>query len=151
MSFLNFLRGGQQYLNDISAAISAVPNNQVCFSGPDLLPNDPSLYEDSDSVYQVLTRHPGCRSNSAQNDSYEVPGCTLDCIFHFAVAGTLGAFPVRRAAHRRRVRQFLYVLERQDRPRSRGRTELQDALPVIAAHPYGADWLNQCAGSDGRP
>ena len=27
----------------------------------------------------------------------------------------------------------------------------QNALPVIAAHPYGADWLKQCVGSDGRP
>ena len=44
VSFLNFLSGGQSYLYDISAAISAVPNNQVCFSGPDLLPNSPSLY-----------------------------------------------------------------------------------------------------------
>ncbi len=33
MSFLNFLRGGQSYLNDISAAITAVPNNQACFLG----------------------------------------------------------------------------------------------------------------------
>jgi hypothetical protein len=92
MSFLNFIRGGQQYLNDISAAISAVPNNQVCFSGPDLLPTERALYDSSDKVYQVMTRHTGCRANSAQNDSYHVAGCSLDCIFHFAVAGTMGAW-----------------------------------------------------------
>jgi hypothetical protein len=89
--FLNFLRGGQSYLYDISAAITAIPNNQVCFSGPDLLPNSPSLYNNN-AVYQVLTRHTGCRSNSAQNNSYQVPGCALTCIFEFAVGGTFGGF-----------------------------------------------------------
>ena len=34
MSFLNFLRGGQSYLYDISAAITAVPDNHVCFFRP---------------------------------------------------------------------------------------------------------------------
>ena len=39
MAFLNFIRGGQQYLNDVSAALAAVPDNRGCMSGPDLLPN----------------------------------------------------------------------------------------------------------------
>ena len=148
MSFLNFLRGGQQYLNDISAAISAIPNNQVCISGPDLLPNERSLYDSSDKVYQVITRHSGCRSNSAQNDSYHVVGCSLDCIFHFAVGGTLGAFPVN-APLSGGVCVNSYIFWN-DRTRSRS-VSYEDALPVIAAHPYGAGWLNQCSGSDGAP
>jgi hypothetical protein len=150
MSFLNFLRGGQEYLNDISAAISAVPNNQVCFSGPDLLPNDPSLYDSSDKVYQVISRHSGCRSNSAQNDSYQVSGCALDCIFHFAVAGTLGAFPVR-APLTGGVCVNSYIFWNDRTARSKTGLTYKNALPVIAAHPYGPDWLNQCVGSDGEP
>src|SRR5262249_16225529 len=91
--FLNFLRGGQAYLNDISAAIAALPGNQVCFSGPDVLPNAPSLYDSADAVYEVLLRHNGGRCNSAQNNSFQVPGCGPACIFHFAVAGSFGNFP----------------------------------------------------------
>jgi hypothetical protein len=149
MSFLNFLRGGQQYLNDISAAISAVPNNQVCFSGPDLLPNNPTLYDSSNTVYQVLTRHAGCRSNSAQNDSYQVPGCALDCIFHFAVSGTLGAFPVNAPLSGGVcVNSYLFWNDRTAGP---GGLSYKDALPVIAAHPYGRGWLDQCSGSGDAP
>ena len=149
MSFLNFLRGGQQYLNDISAAISAVPDNQVCFSGPDLLPNDRSLYDSPDKVYQVLTRHAGCRSNSAQNDSYHVAGCALDCIFHFAVSGTLGAFPVNAPLSGGVcVNSYLFWNDRTVHGRG---LSYKDALPVIAAHPYGPGWLDQCSGSSGAP
>ncbi len=95
-----------------------------------------------------MTRHPGCRSNSAQNDSYQVPGCALECMFHFAVAGTLGDFPTTRR----------FPAGSASIPISSGTTESQertgdwrDALPVIAAHPYGADWLKQCSGRDGEP
>jgi putative Ig domain-containing protein len=150
MSFLNFLRGGQQYLNDISAAISAVPNNQVCFSGPDLLPNDRSLYDSSDKVYQVLTRHSGCRSNSAQNDSYHVSGCSLDCIFHFAVSGTLGAFPVN-APLSGGVCVNSYLFWNDKTSRNPKAQDYEDALAIIAAHPYGRDWLENCIGSEGEP
>ena len=150
MSFLNFLRGGQQYLNDISAAISAVPNNQVCFSGPDLLPNNRSLYDASDKVYQVIARHTGCRSNSAQNDSYQVAGCALDCIFHFAVSGTLGAFPIN-APLTGGVCVNSYIFWNDRTTRSATGLTYKDALPVIAAHPYGPGWLDQCIGSDGEP
>ena len=69
MAYLNFIRGGQQYLHDVSAAIAKVPNNRGCMSGPDLLPNSTALYSSKDSVYEVLTRHQGCRSNSAQNNA----------------------------------------------------------------------------------
>ena len=150
VSFLNFIRGGQSYLNDISAAIAAVPNNQVCFSGPDLLPNAPSLYEGRDSVYQVLNRHPGCRSNSAQNDSYEVPGCTLGCIFHFAVGGTMGNFP-EHAPLSGGLCVNSYIFWNDKTIRRRRGQDWKDALPVIAANPYGANWYKHCAGSDGRP
>lgn len=149
-SFLNFLSGGQQYLNDISAAISAVPNNQVCFSGPDLLPNNAALYHGEDSVYQVIARHPGCRSNSAQNASYRVPGCQLDCIFHFAVGGTLGAFPVN-APLTGGLCVNSYIFWNDRATRSATGLDWKNALPVIAAHPYGTDWFRHCAGSDGRP
>ena len=57
MQFMNFIRGGQSYLYDVSNAISAVPHNQACMSGPDLLPNNTSLFDNQNSVYEVLSRH----------------------------------------------------------------------------------------------
>jgi hypothetical protein len=150
MPFLNFLRGGQSYLYDVSAAISAVPDNQVCFSGPDLLPNDQSLYNTNNKVYEVLIRHTGCRSNSAQNNSYQVPGCSLECIFHFAVSGTLGAFPAN-TPYSGGLCINSYIFWNDKSSRSATGLTYKDALPVIAAHPYGADWLSQCSGGDGMP
>ena len=150
MAFLNFLRGGQSYLEDISAAISAIPNNQVCFSGPDLLPNDPTLYDGNTKVYEVLNRHAGCRSNSAQNNSYQVANCTLDCIFHFAVSGTFGTFPAN-APLTGGLCVNSYIFWNDRTTKSATGLDWKNALPVIAAHPYGPDWLNQCVGTDGVP
>ena len=150
VSFLNFLKGGQSYLNDISAAISAIPGNQVCFSGPDVLPDSPGLYLDNNRAYQVLTRHVGCRSNSIQNDSYQVSGCGLDCIFHFAVSGTFGDFP--KAAPLSGglcVNSYLFWNDRTTK--SATGLDWTDALPVIAANPYGPGWYQQCTGSSGAP
>jgi len=148
--FLNFLRGGQSYLNDISAAISAIPDNRVCISGPDLLPNDPSLYSRDDSIYQVITRHGGCRSNSAQNNSFQVPGCNLECIFHFAVAGSLGGFPAN-APLTGGLCINSYIFWNDMSSTNPAAQDWKDALAVIAAHPYGPGWLSQCVGSDGKP
>lgn len=148
--FLNFIRGGQSYLYDISAAITAIPNNQVCFSGPDLLPNSPSLYNGTNSVYQVLARHTGCRSNSAQNNSYQVAGCTLSCIFQFAVSGTLGSFPTS-APLSGGLCVNSYIFWNDKTSMSKTGLNYKDALPVIAAHPYGPDWYGHCSGSDGSP
>ena len=148
--FLNFLEGGQSYLYDVSAAISAIPNNQVCISGPDLLPGNPSLYKSNNAVYQVIARHSGCRSNSAQNDSYQVPGCALACIFHFAVGGTLGAFPAS-APLTGGLCVNSYIFWNDRATTSTTGLDWRSALPVIAAHPYGPGWYGQCAGNTGPP
>jgi Putative Ig domain len=148
--FLNFLRGGQSYLYDISAAITAIPNNQVCFSGPDLLPDSPSLYSSSSAVYQVLTRHTGCRSNSAQNNSYQVPGCALTCIFEFAVGGTFGGF-LASAPLTSGLCVNSYIFWNDKTSMSSTGLTYKDALPVIAAHPYGPDWYDRCSGSSSPP
>jgi hypothetical protein len=148
--FLNFLHGNQSYLYDISAAISAIPNNQVCISGPDLLPNDPQLYSGTNAVYQVITRHPGCRSNSAQNASYRVRGCTLECIFEFAVGGTLGAFPAS-APRNGGLCVNSYLFWNDKTSTSATGQNWKSALRVIAAHPYGPQWYGQCAGTGGAP
>jgi hypothetical protein len=150
VSFLNFLSGGQSYLHDISAAISALPSNQVCFSGPDVLPDSPALYKDANRAYPVLTEHVGCRSNSIQNDSYQVDGCGLDCIFRFAVSGSFGNFPKSAPLSGGLcVNSYLFWNDRT----SKSSTGLNwtDALPVIAANPYGPAWYNQCAGNNGPP
>jgi hypothetical protein len=150
MSFLNFLRGGQSYLYDISAAITAVPDNRVCISGPDVLPNSPSLYDGKNAIYQVITRHSGCRSNSAQNNSYEIPGCNLECIFQFAIGGTLGGFPSNAPLTGGLcVNSYLFWNDRTIKSHT-GLT-WKDALPVIADHPYGPEWLSRCTGSQGSP
>ena len=150
MAFMNFMRGGQTYLNDISAAISAIPDNRACFSGPDLLPNNATLYNNSNSVYQVLTRHSGCRSNSAQNDSFSVPGCGLDCIFRFAVGGAFGNFgesnPLASGVC---VNSYLFWNHRVGK--SPTGLDWTDALPVIAANPYASDWSKHCRSGGDAP
>jgi hypothetical protein len=150
MSFLNFLRGGQQYLYDVSAAIAAVPGNRACISGPDLLPNEPTLYADPASAYQVVVRHRGCRSNSAQNNSYAVEGCDMDCIFRFGVGGTFGDFPEEAPLTGGLcINSYLFWNHRY--VASPTGLDWTDALPVIAANPYGPGWLEQCAGGGGVP
>jgi hypothetical protein len=150
MPFLNFMSGGQSYLNDVSAAISAIPDSQVCFSGPDILPNNTSLYATNNAVYQVLVRHTGCRSDSAQNNSYNVPGCAMDCIFQFAVGGTFGYFP-NSAPLTGGLCVNSYILWNDKTSMSSTGLNYKDALPVIAAHPYGPDWYGQCSGGSGPP
>ena len=150
MAFMNFIRGGQQYLYDVSRALAEVSDNRGCFSGPDVLPNNATLYGSDASPYQVLVRHRGCRSNSAQNDSYQVPGCGLDCIFRFAVGGEFGAFSAD-APRTSGLCVNSYLMWNHRGELSRTGLEWTDALPVIAAYPYGPAWHEQCAGSEGSP
>jgi len=150
MAFLNFLRGGQHYLNDVASAIAAVPDNRACISGPDLLPDSSSLYGNDDSIYQVIVRHPGCRANSAQNDSYGVRGCGTDCIFRFGVGGTFGRFAAD-APRTSGVCVNSYLMWNHLVKESPTGLDWTDALPVIAAYPYGAAWQEQCAGGGSRP
>ena len=150
VSFLNFLRGGQQYLYDVSAAIAAVPGNRACISGPDLLPDDPSLYAESASPYQVIVRHRGCRSNSAQNASYGVVDCDMDCIFRFGVGGTFGDFP-EEAPRSGGLCVNSYLFWNHRVVASPTGLDWTAALPVIAANPYGSGWLDRCAGGGGIP
>jgi putative Ig domain-containing protein len=150
VAFLNFIRNGQQYLHDVSRALSAIPDNGGCMSGPDLLPDSKPLYDNSNSAYEVLTRHKGCRSNSAQNDSYKVRNFDLNDIFNFAVRGRAGDFD---ETYPRGsgvcVNSYLFWNHR-TRVSSTGQ-DWTSALPVIAAYPYGRMWLDQCAGGGGPP
>jgi hypothetical protein len=150
MAFVNFLRHGQRYLADVSAAIAAIPDNRACLSGPDLLPDEKPLYETSASIYEVMARHVGCRANSVQNDSYGVVGCGLDCIFRFGVGGTFGDF--EQATPRASgvcVNSYIFWTHRLGRS-STGLNWL-DALPVIAAYPFGSSWHGQCVGGGSAP
>ena len=150
ISFLNFIRGGQAYLDDVSAAISAVPENQACFSGPDLLPDNDSLYNTLHSAYEQLTRHTGCRSNSAQNDSYAVTNFGLSSIFQFAVRGTFGDFD-ELAPRASGVCVNSYLFWNHTEATSATGLDWHDALPVIAAHPYGSGWYGQCENGGVAP
>ena len=150
MSYVNFIRGGQQYLDDISNAISAIPDNRACLSGPDLLPDEKSLYASNASIYEVLVRHKGCRSNSAQNNSYGVRGCGLDCIFQFAVRNTFGDFD-QNIPRTSGVCVNSYLFWNHRVGASWTGLDWTDALSVIAAYPYGRAWLDQCAGGGGPP
>lgn len=150
MAFVNFLRHGQALAYEVSAAIAAIPDGRGCLSGPDLLPTERPLYESSASAYEVLVRHAGCRANSAQNDSFSVPGCDLDCIFRFAVSGAFGDFP-QDAPRTGGVCVNSYLFWNHWRGRSATGLTWLDALPVIAAHPHGRDWLDQCSGGGDAP
>lgn len=132
MSFLNFIRGGQDMLGDVAGAIAKVPNRRSCFAGPDILPGNGSL----DSVYGELRTHKGCRANSAQNDSYQVAGCGLNCIFDYAVSNLC-------------VNSYLFWNHRVGT--SATGLDWTDALPVIAAQPYGYGWLDQCPAGGPQP
>ena len=115
-----------------------------------MLPNAVSLYRTDNRAYPVLARHVGCRSNSAQNNSYQVPGCGLDCIFQFAVSGTFGYFPSGAPLTGGLcVNSYLFWNHRNGR--SATGLNWTDALPVIAANPYGPGWYMQCAGGGGAP
>ena len=148
--FLNFLKGGQQYLHDVSRAISAIPGNRGCMSGPDLLPDESSLHSQPDAVYQVLARHKGCRSNSAQNNSYGIRNFNMDQVFNFAVRGTFGSFD-HQAPRTSGVCVNSYMLWNHREKVSWTGQNWLDALPVIAAYPYGRSWLEQCQGSSSAP
>ena len=150
MSFLNFLRGGQQYLQDVAASIASVPDQRACISGPDLLPDQPSLYTGASSIYEIIVRHRGCRSNSAQNASFAVAGCDLDCIFRFGVGGTFGDFPEDAPLTGGLcINSYLFWSHRVT-PTAAG-VDWTHALPIIEAYPYGPAWLEQCAGGGGVP
>ena len=150
MAFMNFIRGGQRYLNDVAATLAAVPDNRGCLSGPDLLPDSRSLYAEESSVYQVLVRQPGCRANSIQNDSYGVPGCGLDCIFRFGVGGTWGRFDAD-APRSSGVCVNAYLMWNHRVMPSATGLDWTHALPVIAAYPYGPEWHARCDGGGGAP
>jgi hypothetical protein len=102
------------------------------------------------SVYQLLVRHDGCRANSAQNDSYAVRGCGLECIFQFAVRGTFGRFDSERPLASG-VCINSYLLWNYRVGSSRTGLDWTNALPIIAAYPYGREWYEQCAGGGGPP
>jgi hypothetical protein len=148
--FLNFLKGGQQYLHDVSRAISAIPDNRGCMSGPDLLPDVTGLHQGKDAVYQVLVRHQGCRSNSAQNNSYGIRNFNMDQVFNFAVRGNAGQFDSSSPRTSGVCVNSYMFWNHRVKVSWTGRNWL-DALPVIAAYPYGRNWLEQCAGGGGTP
>ncbi len=150
MAFLNFLRNGQAYLYDVSAAISAIPDNRACLSGPDLLPDARTLYDNSAGIYEVLARHDGCRANSAQADSYDAANCDLECIFNFAVGGTFGDF-MEATPRTSGVCVNSYVFWTHRLGRSSTGLNWLDALAVIAAHPYGRGWYEQCSNGGDAP
>ena len=150
MSFMNFIRGNQRYVAEVAAAIDAVPDNRACLSGPDVLPDERSLHADPASVYQVLVRHEGCRANSVQNDSYEVPGCGPDCVFEFAVGGTFGQFDTDAPRQSGLCVNSYLMWNHRVMPSSTG-LDWTDALPVIAAYAYGDEWRDRCSGGGGSP
>jgi hypothetical protein len=150
MVFLNFIRGRQDYLHDVADAIAAVPDNRACISSPDVLPDSSALHEGESSIYQVAVRHSGCRANSVQNDSYAVSGCDLECIFRFAVGGTMGQFP--HGSPRSGglcVNSYLFWSHVVDK--SATGLDWKDASAVIAANPYGQSWHQQCENGGSNP
>ena len=98
----------------------------------------------------MLVRHKGCRSNSAQNASYGVKGCGMDCIFKFAVRDTFGDFN-HNIPRTSGVCVNSYLFWNHRVGASWTGLDWTDALPVIAAYPYGRAWLDECVGGGGPP
>lgn len=156
MAFLNQIAGNQAGLHTVSDAIHAIAGNQACYSGPDLLPNSTGLYNGVNQTYQVLVRHAGCRSNSAQNNSFSVPGYSMTDIFNFAVQGSFGTFPCGTAATGSCtpktavtkndglcVNSYIFWND--------SASEQTAADPVIQANPYGSQWYGQCSCGGSEP
>jgi hypothetical protein len=150
MAFLNFIRNGQEHLADVARTLADLPGERGCLSGPDVLPDAEPLYANNDAIYEVLVRHRGCRANSVQNASYGVANFGLDSVFQFAVRGDFGDFD----QHTPRlsglcVNSYLFWNHRVGDSWT-GLSWL-DALPVIAARPYGREWYDRCQGGGGPP
>jgi hypothetical protein len=83
-----------------------------------------------------------------QNDSYEVRGCGMDCIFRFAVRGKYGFFDAS-APYSSGLCVNSYLFWNHRVATSSTGLDWHDALPVIAAYPYGSGWTDQCDGGGG--
>ncbi|HWJ05404.1 MAG TPA: hypothetical protein VNS57_06395 [Steroidobacteraceae bacterium] len=150
MAFVNFIRNGPEFIDDVAAAIARVPDNRACLSGPDLLPDEKALYSHNGAIYEVLARHGGCRANSAQNRSYGIRNFNLYDVFRFAVGGTKGDFQQREPRSSGVcVNSYLFWNHRVGE--SWTGLDWINALPVIAAYPYGREWLDACEGGGGPP
>ena len=71
-------------------------------------------------------------------------------MFNFAVRGTLGDFD-QSAPRASGVCVNSYLFWNHRVMISPTGLSWVDALPVIAAHPYGSDWYGRCAGGGGAP
>lgn len=144
LAFLNIIQSGQNAdLQLVSEALTALPNNQGCYGGPDILPNNNGLVN---GTYQVLVKHVGCRSNSAQNTTIvgsqagAVACAPNDCneIFSFTVRGTFGILTLPLGADEGLcVNSYLFW---NDSTAERAKVD-----PTIQANPYGIGWYGQCS------
>jgi hypothetical protein len=146
--FINQLRGNQAGLHDIQATIQGIANNQVCFAGPDILPDSAQLYNGNNQVYQVLISHPGCRANSAQNNSIaECPaGGNCNAIFTFAVQGTFGHLGKSNPLPPDDGLCINSYIWWNDSTSQQAKVD-----PTIQQNPYGAGWYGQCSCGGSEP
>lgn len=147
MQFLNQINGNQKGLYDVSAALSALPNNQGCYSGPDILPGSANLYNGLNQTYQVLIRHVGCRANSAQNTTINSAcGANCNAIFQFAVQGTFGLLSTSSPLPPDQglcINSYIFWND--------STSEQIIVDPTIQLFPYGNQWYGQCNCGGGVP
>jgi hypothetical protein len=153
MAFLNQIQGNQAGLGTVSAALSALPFNQGCYSGPDILPANAGLVA---GTYQYLNAHVGCRADSAQNttivgSSSGPQACdpiahNCNAIFVFSVQGTFGhlnktvPLPSNQGLC---LNSYIFWND--------SVAEQAYVDPTVQANPYGIGWYGQCICGGGPP
>jgi hypothetical protein len=158
MAFLNQIQGGGANaglpsMQQVSLALSALPFNQGCYSGPDILPANAGLVA---GTYQALVSHVGCRADSAQNTTIVgtpppgacTSGPTGNCnnVFKFAVQGVFGTLPKTApvvAPYGLCINSYIFWNS------STAEQALVD--PTVQANPYGTGWYGQCVCGGGPP
>lgn len=154
MDFTNQIKGQSVAgLTQISDALSALPNNQGCYGGPDILPNNGGLVA---GTYQALISHSGCRANSAQNTTIVGSGAgaqacdptavNCDNVFDFAVRGTFGhldkTLPVP-SDQGLCINSYIFWND--------SATEQTYVDKTVQKFPYGPDWYDRCTCGGGPP
>lgn len=154
---------------------TALENNKWVPGGPDVLPDSQSLWFSNNSIYQAIidwdagrADHSGARSNSAQNNSFKIAGFDLEHVWNFAVSGLWGEFPqpadrngstvdptdpLNRSPRTAGlcVNTWLWWNHLTQVNPATGQAYWRGVIPIIAAHPYGADWYGRCVGGGGVP
>ncbi len=119
--YMNFLSGGQRYVADVAAAVAP---HGVAIGGPDILPGHKPLEK---HVYPVLRSLPDAVTfNSAQYNSFRWK--------HRGAPGYWSPMEIFEFAQNELALSYIFW-NRTPQPNPKDSFAIEDAYPVIAAHP----------------